>query len=167
MQAAKPSNKAAQLLEKARRTLSLLERYGPACEQRVLEALRPSVAEGVGGVVPQEAVYERYMMPGVFEEYHDPKNDIWVFAFPPKTPGGEYSFVKSESDPKDAGANERAAKKGWRERGVAGIRLESFMKLKEELKVAVMTGQQDLNLYLPAQELIYRRMGKVIEGDEG
>ncbi len=167
MQAAKPSSKAAELLEETRRTLSLLEKYGPASEQRVLEALRPSMAEEVDGVVPQEAVYERYMMPGVFEEYHDPKNDIWVFAFLPETPGGGYLLGKFESDPKDAEANERAANEGWRERRVAGMRLEPFMKLKEELKVAIMTGHQDQNLYLTAKELIYRRMGEVIRGDKG
>lgn len=167
MQAAKPSSKAAELLEETRRTLSLLEGYGPACEQRVLEALRLSMTEEVSGVVPQAAVFERYMMPGVFEEYHDPKNDVWALALPPKTPGEEYALVKTESDPKDAEANERAAKEGWRERRAVGMRLESFVKLKEELKVAIMTGRQDQNLYLPAKELIYRRMGEAIEGDKG
>ncbi len=167
MQAAKPSSKAAELLGETGKTLSLLEDFGPAFERRVLEALRPLLAEEVGRVVPKEAKFERDMMPGVYQEYHDPKNVVWVFASPPKTPAGEYFFVKFELDPKNAEADERAAKLAWRERNEIALPLESFMKLKEELKVAIMKGRQDQSLYLQAKELIYRRMGEVIGGDEG
>lgn len=166
MQAAKPSERAAELLGETRKTLSLLEKYGHACEQRALEALRFPMAEEIDGVVVQEAVFQRYMMPGVFEKYHNPKNDIWVSGTPPKTPGGEYTFIRFETDPKDAEANERAAREGWKERREVAMPLEAFLKMKEGLKGAVMTGLQDQNLYLPAKELIYRRMGEAIEGDK-
>ncbi|MBI3859209.1 MAG: hypothetical protein HY296_03070 [Thaumarchaeota archaeon] len=164
MQAGAPSRKAAGLFEETRRTLSLLEGFGAACELRALEALRLWMAEGLSQVVPPEGLHQRYMMSGVLEEYHDPKNEIWVLAFPPKAPGEGYQLIRIEVDPKDAEATERAAEEGWRKQEAVGLRLESFVKLKEELKVAIMAGHQDQSLYLTPKELVYRRIGEVIAG---
>ncbi len=170
MQAGRPSSRAADLLEETRRTLSLLEGYGPECERLILAALRPLVAEEVGAVVPQEAKYQRYAAPGVYDEYHDPTSDSWVMAFPPKSPGNpgrEYLFVRAVSDPTKAEAMELDARRGWMEHHIACLRLEAFVKLKEDLRVAIVAGQEDQNLYLPAKELIYKRMGEVNRGGEG
>jgi hypothetical protein len=167
LQAINPSEKAAELLGEARKTLSLLEMFGQASKQRIVEALRLSMAEEIGGVVLQERKFQRYMMPGLLEEYHDSKNDIWVMGIPPGASGGEFTFARFETDPKNAETNERVAKEGWRERSAVALTLEAFLKMKEKLKVALITGLQDQNLHVPAKELIYRRMGEIIEGDEG
>jgi hypothetical protein len=160
-----PSSKEDELLEEMRRVHSLISRTGPACETRILEALRRSLADEIDRQVAEVRKGDRapQWMKDSVSAHIQGERELWAVAYPSEDALGKHVVQAWERFKESERAVNKETMRDWKENRKAALRFGPFLKTANQLRDDVLSGKEDQNLSRSAAELIYFRMGAVLE----
>ncbi|MFH0897196.1 MAG: hypothetical protein V1850_04000 [Candidatus Bathyarchaeota archaeon] len=154
MQPEKLSEKASRIAQEAKKLLEAINRFGPGSERMVHEAVRRSAINEV------DQVFQK-----VVEEVNAEEANIKLL---PELNRGKEVRVQASYSPFSQTYLFSAAKinpepfhftllKGL-EKDTIYSSIEVFKNLIQELKTSILEGKLDKNIYMTAEELIYRKI---------